>query len=71
MGIDEYMQMVGKEEGIEEGIVIGLEKGRAEERQTLVENLLSQTEFSDEKVANLANVTVDIVTRIRTDMKSN
>ena len=67
MGIDEYMQMVGREEGIE----IGVEKGRAEERQTLVENLLSQTEFSDEKIAILANVTVDFVNEIKLDKKSN
>ena len=66
MGIDEYMQMVGREEGIE----IGVEKGREQERRAFVENLLSATEFSDVKIAGLANVTVDFVSEIRTSLKS-
>ena len=76
MGIDEYIQMLGREEGIKigmkrgirkgikQGIKIGIEmgieksieKGREEERRALVENLLAGTEFSDEKIASLANV---------------
>jgi predicted transposase/invertase (TIGR01784 family) len=74
MGIDEYMQMVGREEGIEIGIEKGreegIEKGRQEERRAFVENLLSQTEFSDEKIAGLANVSVDFVNKIRMNMNS-
>lgn len=74
MGIDEYMQMVGREEGIEigmeKGIEEGMEKGRHQERRTFVENLLSETEFSDEKIAGLANVTVDFVKEVRMKMKS-
>jgi len=75
MGIDEYMQMVGREEGIEIGMKKGMEKwiekGREEERRAFVENLLSETEFSDEKIASLVNVTVDFVNKIRMNFKSN
>jgi hypothetical protein len=60
------MQMVGREEGIE----IGMEKGREEERRAFVENLISETEFSDIKTALLANDTVDFVAKIRMDLKS-
>ena len=58
--------MVGREEGIE----IGMEKGREEERRAFVENLISETEFSDIKTALLANDTVDFVAKIRMDLKS-
>jgi hypothetical protein len=49
MGIDEYMQMVRREKGIEIGIEKGMEKGLEQERRAFVENLLSATEFSRAK----------------------
>jgi hypothetical protein len=65
MGIDEYLKMVGKEEGLEEG----LEQGRKQERENssrlFVENLLSSTDFPGEKIASLANVTIEFVNEIK------
>jgi len=61
MGIDEYVRQEGFEIGIEEGI----EKGRQEAQRVIVANLLAGTEFSDDKIASLANVSVEVVEQVR------
>ena len=70
MGIDEYLKQVGKEEGLEEG----LEQGRKEERENnsrlFVANLLKDGSFSVEKIASLANVTIDFVNKIWNELKA-
>lgn len=71
MGIDEYMKMLGKEEGIEIGMEQGLAKGREAERRALILNLLFGTEFSDEKIASLANVTAVVVEEMRNSLANN
>jgi predicted transposase YdaD len=55
----------GRTEGVLEGIAEGLQKAKRE----LVENALKQTEFSDDKIASLANVTVEFVNKIKKDLK--
>jgi hypothetical protein len=64
MGINEYVKMVAKEEG--------LEQGRMEERESnhrvFVENLLKGSDFSVEKIASLANVTVELVNQIKGEL---
>lgn len=61
MGIEEYLLKTAKEEGIEEGIEKGIEKGKA----IIVENLLANSDFSDEKIAAISGVTTEFVKRIR------
>jgi len=61
MGIIEQLAQIKSEEA--------LEKGRAEGQEIssrlFVENLLRNTEFSLEKVASLANVSVDFVHTVK------
>jgi hypothetical protein len=72
MGIEEYVRQeafeIGIEEGIEKGIEQGIEKGRQEAQRVIVENLLAGTEFSDDKIASLANVSVEDVEQVRKGM---
>ena len=53
MGIDEYLVMVGKEQ----------------KEISVIKNLLTQTDFSDEKIASIAGVEVSFVEEIRKEMK--
>ena len=64
MGIDEYLKMVGKEEGLAEGI----EKGKEESNRLFVENLLKEG-FPIKKIASLANVTITFVKTVKADLK--
>jgi hypothetical protein len=41
---------------------------RKEEKEEFTQNLLTQTDFSDDKIATLANVTVDYVKKIRVSL---
>jgi hypothetical protein len=65
MGIDEFLKQEGKEEGLAEGI----EMGRENSSRLFVENLLKDGSFSVEKIASLANVTVDFVNKIKKAFK--
>ncbi len=56
----------GTAKGIEKGIEIGAEKAK----RLFVENLLRQTDFSDEKIAHIANVTVELVEEIRRELEA-
>ena len=68
MGIEEYVRQEGFEIGMDEGIEKGIEKGRQEAQRAIVANLLAGTEFSDDKIASLANVSVDFVEQVRKGM---
>lgn len=57
MGIDEYVRQVAKEEE------------RENNSRIFVENLLKDGGFSIDKIASLANVTVDFVNKIKKDLK--
>ena len=70
MGIDEYLKMVGKEEGLEQGLEQGRLEGEENSRRLFVGNLLKDSDFSIEKIASLANVTVDFVKDIKNDLKT-
>jgi len=65
----------GLQKGMMEGLQKGLERGRAEERENasivFVQNLLANTEFSIEKIASLANVSLGFVTKVKERQKSN
>ena len=64
MGIEEFVRQEGFEIGLEEG----MEKGEQKAKTAMVRNLLAKTEFSDEKIASLANVTVEFVEVVRKEM---
>ncbi len=64
MGIDEYV----RQEGIEIGLEKGVQKGRQEAQRVIVANLLAGTEFSTDKIASLANVSVAFVEEVRQEM---
>ena len=65
MNLDEYVQQVlvpeAREEGMEEGIKLGLEKGA----RPFVDYLLKNTKFSGKKIAALAGVTPEFVEEVR------
>jgi len=58
MGIDEYLMEVGREEQLEKS------------NRLFVGNLLSGTDFSDEKIASLANVSVEFVHQIKEEKEN-
>ena len=62
MNIDDYVKMISKEEGLEEG-----EQRR---NRLFVGNLLSNTDFTVEKIASLADVTVAFVNQIKNESKT-
>jgi flagellar biosynthesis/type III secretory pathway protein FliH len=68
MGIIEQIQEIrykeAEEKGMEKGILEGLQKAKHE----MVKNVLQQTEFSDDKIASLANVSVAFVEKARQDL---
>jgi hypothetical protein len=72
MGIEEYIKMVAKEEGLAEGLAEGLEKGiekgKEESNRLFVTNLLKEG-FPIKKIASLANVTIAFVKTVKADLK--
>lgn len=56
MNTDQYLRMEGKEEGKEEAAL------------TFVKNLLRGSDFAVEKIASLANVTVEFVNKIKNNL---
>jgi predicted transposase YdaD len=59
-----------REEGILEGRTEGMLEGLQKAKREMVENLLHQTEFSDDKVASIANVSVTLVAQVRKDLRN-
>lgn len=69
MGIEEFLlqraEKQGIEKGREKGREEGIEKGREEKSVAFVKSLLANTDFDDEKIAALADVTVAFVKEIK------
>lgn len=65
MGIEEFVLARAEQVGLEKGIVQGLEKGKKEGIELMIRALLTETDFSDEKIASLAGVSVEKVTQMR------
>ena len=59
----------GREEGRNEGREEGRNEGREEERRLFVQNLLSNTDFDNEKIALLANLPLAYVMKMRSSKK--
>jgi hypothetical protein len=64
MGIDEYVKMVAREEGLEEGIA----EGRKAEKMEVVKRLLADKEFAIKKIAAIAGVSVDFVKTLKSGL---
>ncbi len=47
----------------------GIEKGIEKEKAALAQNLILETDFTNDKIASLANVTVDFVEKLREKLK--
>lgn len=62
MGIEETLKMLDREEGIE--------KGRKEKNHIVVENLLSKLGLSDEQAADVAEVSVAFVKKVRKEIET-
>lgn len=70
---EDVLFLKGIEKGIEEGIEKGIEKGiestsESKNRQFVI-NLLEGTDFSVEKIASLASVSIEYVQAIKTENK--
>ena len=64
-----YIQ--GTEKGIEIGTEKGIEKTKYEDRRLFVTNLILETDFNNEKIAKLADVSIEFVEHIRQELNQN
>lgn len=73
MNLDDYIKMMAREDGLEEGRELGLEQGREQGREEgrrmvrweLVENLLKGSKHTDEEIAAFVNVSVEFVEEVK------
>jgi predicted transposase/invertase (TIGR01784 family) len=68
MGIEELLLERAERRGIEKGREEGKEEGKEESAYLFVKNLLTSTDFHDEKIASLASVDVSFVQQVRLEM---
>ena len=61
----------GIERGIERGIEKGFEKGSEQEKTGFVQRLLLETEFTMDKIASLAKVSVAFVKKVKKELERN
>jgi len=69
MDIFEQWTEIKQQEGLERGIKRGIETGTERATRKFVENLLKETSFSVEKIASLANVSVEFVTEVKKELR--
>ena len=70
-GIEKGIEQ-GIEKGIEKGIEQGIEKGATEKEIKVVTNILIEfPEWEDEKIANLATSTIEVVKTIRAEIEKS
>lgn len=77
MGIEQYLEQrfrnegfkLGEQAGLEKGIEIGLEKASFEQKIVFTRKLLTATDFSIEKIADMAGVSVDFVEEVKATLK--
>lgn len=63
-GIQEGLKK-GTQEGLQKGIQEGIQEGVSKAQFQLVRNLLTETNFPDEKIAHLAETTLEFVQDVR------
>jgi predicted transposase/invertase (TIGR01784 family) len=62
--------LIGIEKGVQKGIEKGIEKGMTKGLETFILNLLTQTDFGLDKIANLAGSTVEFVKQVKKKQSS-
>ena len=67
-GYDRLIQR-GVQKGRQEGIQEGIQKAASESKKSFATNLITSTDFSDSKIADLVGVTEDYVFQLRKDLK--
>lgn len=67
MGVIEQVREMRYQEARE----LGLQEGLEEARREIVKNLLDQTEFSDDKIASLANVPLSFIEKVKQASNNN
>jgi predicted transposase YdaD len=76
MGIEEFVLDRAKRMGLKQGLEQGLERGREEgmsikeieEKTNFTKNLLTQTDFDEEKIASLVGVDVEFVRQVKASL---
>lgn len=66
-GVEKGMK-AGVEKGIEEGKALGIEEGIAHRNASIVRKLISHGDWSDEYIADLAEVSINYVRRVRKEI---
>ena len=69
MGIIETIKKIEREEGFEKGMERGMEKGIEKGKQEVIENLIIKLGLSDRQVADIAEMPVSFVKKIRAVLK--
>jgi len=70
MGITETLKMLDREEGIEIGIQTGIKKGEAIARHDVVSNLITKLGLSDQQAADVAEVSLSFVRKVRKELEA-
>ena len=80
MGLEEFVldreRRMARKEGLQEGRQVGLEQGLEQGKEitdyankfAFTKSLLTQTDFSEEKIADLVGVNIEFVNKVRTDI---
>ena len=72
MGLEEFVldreRRMGRKEGREEGIELGMSIKEREAKTNFTLNLIQQTDFSDEKIADLVGIEVSFVKEIKASL---
>ena len=72
MGLEEFVldreRRVGRKEGLEQGREEGMSIKEIEDKTNFTKNLLTQTDFSEEKIASLVGVDVEFVKEVKSSL---
>ena len=69
MGIEEMILERARKEGLEKGLEKGIQKGKAEGKAEVVSNLIIKMGMTDAQAADIAEVSVDFVKKVRKKLK--
>ena len=61
--------LAGRQEGRQEGLQESLQEGEHMKAEQIARNLISRTEMNDQVIAEIAGLTVDEVSRLRSEVK--
>nr|WP_293843120.1 hypothetical protein [uncultured Arsenicibacter sp.] len=65
MGLEEFLLYRAEKLGMRQGLAQGIEQ----QNKLLIQNLLTQTDFTVEKIASLVGVSTDVVVKIKTTLE--